>query len=153
MYGYQVYRRCAARIMPSEGLFSGDGTIERKLFEALVDRALADLPKEFAEILGDGNVVRVIKDYPSDEQLRSVGLEHPLELLGLYDGIPLTERSVFHTGVQPDHIFIFQRPIEAMCESDEEIAREVRHTVIHEVGHFFGINDERLDELMGKEAE
>lgn len=115
-----------------------------------MDKAMADLPSEFAMILGDGNVVRVIKDYPSDEQLRSVGLDHPLDLLGLYDGIPLTERSVFHTGVQPDRIFIFQRPIEAMCESDEEIAREVRHTVIHEVGHFFGISDERLDELMGE---
>ena len=95
-------------------------------------------------------MVRVIKDYPSNEQLRSVGLDHPLELLGLYDGIPLTERSVFHTGVQPDRIFIFQRPIEAMCESDEEIESEVRHTVIHEVGHFFGISDERLHELMGE---
>lgn len=111
---------------------------------------MADLPSEFAMILGDGNVVRVIKDYPSDEQLRSVGLDHPLDLLGLYDGIPLTERSVFHSGVQPDRIFIFQRPIEAMCESAEEVAREVRHTVIHEVGHFFGISDERLDELMGE---
>lgn len=87
-------------------------------------------------------------DYPSDEQLRSVDLDHPLELLGLYDGIPLTERSVFHTVTQPDRIFIFQRPIESMCESEEQIAEEVRHTVIHEVGHFFGISDERLDELM-----
>ena len=115
-----------------------------------MDKALADLPSEFAEILGDGNVVPVIKDYPSEEQLRSVGLDYPLELLGLYEGIPLTERSVFHTGVQPDRIFIFQRPIEAMCETDEEIEEEVRHTVIHEVGHFFGISDERLDELMGE---
>ena len=79
-----------------------------------------------------------------------MGLDHPLELLGLYDGIPLTERSVFHTGTQPDRIFIFQRPIESMCDSEEQIAEEVRHTVIHEVGHFFGISDERLDELMGE---
>lgn len=115
-----------------------------------MDKALADLPSEFAAILNDGNVVRVIQDYPSGEQLRSVGLEHPLELLGLYDGIPLTERSVFHTGIQPDRIFIFQRPIESMCASEDQIAEEVRHTVIHEVGHFFGISDERLDELMGE---
>ena len=67
-------------------------------------RPWLDLPPEFAEILGEGNVARVIKDYPSDEQLYSVGLDHPLELLGLYDGIPLTERSVFHTGcpTRPD---------------------------------------------------
>ena len=115
-----------------------------------MDKALADLPAEFAEILSDGNVVRVIKDYPSEEQLSSVGLDHPLELLGLYDGIPLTERSIFHTGVQPDRIFIFQRPIEAICESEGQVAEEVRHTVVHEVGHFFGISDERLDELMGE---
>ena len=116
----------------------------------MVEKALADLPPEFAEILGEGNVARVIKDYPSDEQLYSVGLDHPLELLGLYDGIPLTERSVFHTGVQPDRIFIFQRPIEAICETDEEVEEQVRQTVIHEVGHFFGISDERLDQLMGE---
>ena len=115
-----------------------------------MEKALASLPTEFAEILGEGNVARVIEDYPSDEQLYSVGLDHPLDLLGLYDGIPLTERSVFHTGVQPDRIYIFQRPIEAICETDEEVEEQVRQTVIHEVGHFFGISDERLDQLMGE---
>ena len=124
--------------------------IERSRFDELVEKALTDLPPEFAEILGGGNVARVVKDYPSQEQLWSVGLDHPLELLGLYDGVPLTERSVFHTGGQPDRIFIFRKPIEAICGSDEEVEEQVRQTVVHEVGHFFGISDERLDELMGE---
>ena len=124
--------------------------LERHVFQTLVEEALADLPPEFADVLDGGNVVPIVEDYPSDDILRSVGLEHPLDLLGLYDGIPITERSVFHTGGQPDRIYIFRKPIESICESDEEIAEQVRQTVVHEIGHFFGIDDQRLDELMGE---
>ena len=140
----------SARLIMASDPTPGGDIIKRSRFDKLVEKALASLPTEFAEILGEGNVARVIEDYPSDEQLHSVGLDHPLDLLGLYDGIPLTERSVFHTGGQPDRIFIFQRPIEAICETDEEVEEQVRQTVIHEVGHFFGISDERLDQLMGE---
>jgi predicted Zn-dependent protease with MMP-like domain len=105
-------------------------------FEELVGDALDLLPEELADLLN--NVVVVVEDDPppGDEQL-----------LGLYDGIPLTERDRWYSGVLPDRITIFRRPLLAMCTSREEVVEEVRITVLHEIAHHFGISDERLEEL------
>ncbi len=106
--------------------------------------AFDGLPDEFKARLD--NVDLVLQDWPSREQLGVSDLEHPSELLGLYEGVPLTERQGYNL-VLPDKILIFQRPIEAICRNREEIVREIRTTIVHEIAHYFGIDDERLEEL------
>lgn len=122
--------------------------MNRERFEELVQDALDSLPEEFLE--GMENIEVLVEDWPSREDLELVGLEGAgrYSLLGLYHGVPLTERGVYYGGVQPDLITIYQRPIEAVVGPDEDRLREqIRVTVLHEVAHYFGIDDERLDEL------
>ena len=119
--------------------------MRRERFEALVSEALSGLPREFSDSLD--NIVVVIQDWPTREQLVSVGLEHRSELLGLYEGIPLTERGAVLNMVLPDKITIFQKPIEMICHSEEEIAAMIGETVRHEIAHYFGISDQRLREI------
>jgi predicted Zn-dependent protease with MMP-like domain len=121
--------------------------MDRARFEKLVEKALESLPVEFAESLD--NVAIFVEDYPSEEQrLRSPHEEDSI-LLGLYEGIPLTERGHDYGMVLPDRITIFRKPIESVCRSDDEVVETVRSTVLHEIAHHFGISDERLDELEG----
>jgi predicted Zn-dependent protease with MMP-like domain len=113
-------------------------------FERLVAEALDSLPDELWEALD--NVEVTVAPYPTRDQLRSAGVTNGT-LLGLYEGIPLTARNSGYTFVLPDKITIFQRPIERICGSFEEVVAQVRETVIHELAHHFGIDDDRLDEL------
>ncbi len=113
-------------------------------FEQLVVRALNDIPEGIREQLD--NVDLVVEDSPSNSQLVGSGLEDGYELLGLYEGLPLTEREDYGM-VLPDKITIFQKSIEAICENDDEVVAEVRDTVVHEIAHHFGIDDDRLHEL------
>lgn len=116
-------------------------------FEALVARALDLLPPRFQAHME--NVGVVIAEEPDAELLESMGMDpdDPEDtLFGLYEGTPLTER--FHDDVLlPDTITIFRRPLLEWCASEEEVVDEVRVTVLHEIGHFFGLDEERLDEL------
>ncbi len=118
--------------------------MKRQDFERLVLEALENLPQEFKARLD--NVDVVVQDWPDREQLDANDLERPSELLGLYEGVPLTERHDYNLTL-PDKITIFQRPIESICRNDKETIREVRRTVIHEIAHHFGIDDLRLDEM------
>jgi len=114
-------------------------------FEELVVAALDTLPEELLTLMD--NVEVTVEASPNRNQMRSVGLTRGT-LLGLYEGIPLTERhSSSYSIVVPDKITIFQRPIEHVCHTHDEIVQQVRQTVIHEVAHHFGIGEERLDEL------
>lgn len=117
----------------------------RSDFERLVYRALRTLPRELAARLD--NVVIIVKDWPSPDELASSGLPPGETLFGLYQGTPLTERTSAYGLTLPDRILIYQGPIEDACVSDREIVREVRETVIHEIAHHFGISDERLQEI------
>ena len=92
------------------------------------------------------NVEIVVERWPSPEQMSQHGLESRDELMGLYEGIPLTDRAGYNL-VLPDRITIFQGPLEAMCSTREQIAAEVQLTVKHEIAHHFGLDDERLEEL------
>jgi predicted Zn-dependent protease with MMP-like domain len=116
----------------------------RKEFRRLVTDVLETLPSEFASRVE--NVEVVIEDEPTDEQIRSAGLD-PCDdtLFGLYEGTPLEARGHDYSGL-PDKISIFYRPIVETCRSTAEIREEVRTTVLHEIAHFFGIDDEDLDE-------
>jgi predicted Zn-dependent protease with MMP-like domain len=108
-------------------------------FARLVARALDELPAEFRERMR--NIEIVVEDEPSPEQLRGDG-----ELLGLYEGVPLTDRGAMEPYL-PDRISIFRGPIERISSSPRRQADIVRDTVVHEIAHHFGISDERLGEL------
>src|SRR5688572_16351659 len=107
--------------------------VSKSKFAELVERALAELPSDFAAALEEMPVE--IRDRPTKAQLRSVGLKSDELLMGLYRGTPRPERSVEHSGRMPDLIYIFQEDCELVCDSEEDLVREVRVTVLHEIGH------------------
>ena len=112
--------------------------MDRDKFEALVEQSLADLPPAFRERLT--NVAIIVEDLPPP------GVQNQGLLLGLFHGIPRTEKSVFYS-TPPDHIFLYQRNIEAISRSDAEVRRQIRATLLHEVGHYFGLSEEELREI------
>jgi len=112
--------------------------MERRKFEALVAQALDGLPKAFREKLT--NVAIIVEDLPPEEA-GSSGL-----LLGLFHGIPRTEKSIFSSS-PPDRIFLYRRNIEAVCRSEAEVRRQIRATLLHEVGHYFGLSEDELREV------
>ena len=119
--------------------------METEKFERLVIKAIESLPEEFRERLD--NIDIVVADEPTLHQLSKLDEQHGETLLGLYEGVPLPERTRGYGFVVPDMITIFQRPIEAMCRSDSEIVMEIQKVVLHEIAHHFGISDDRLREL------
>ena len=119
--------------------------MERQKFEELVVKAIKGLPEEFQQKLE--NVDVVVEDRVSPELLLEMGLRSPFELLGLYQGVPLDRRGFYYGNVLPDKITLFQTPIESICKIKEEIEEKVREVVIHEIGHYFGLDDEKLREL------
>jgi predicted Zn-dependent protease with MMP-like domain len=123
--------------------------MDRERFERLVERAVENLPEEFRSRLE--NVDVVVEDWPAHHDLARLGLRDRDELLGLYQGIPLTKRGDHYGLVPPDKITIFQGPIEAKCRDDASIVLEIGRVVRHEIAHHFGIGDRRLRELEGDE--
>jgi predicted Zn-dependent protease with MMP-like domain len=119
--------------------------VDDQTFQQLVERALAELPQQFAEFLEE--VPIEVRSRPTRKQLKRVGLTEDQLLLGLYDGIPLTERSVEHSGVRPAVIYIFKEDVEDASDSEEDLIDQVRTTVLHEIGHHFGMDEDDLDEL------
>ncbi len=119
-------------------------SISREQFERLVSQALYDLPDEFRHSLQ--NVDIVVDDVASMNQIVGTGIENAMDLLGLYEGIPLTERYGYDM-VLPDKVTIFQKPIESICDTEEEVAEEISKTLIHEIAHHFGLDDEHLNQL------
>lgn len=117
----------------------------RSRFDRLVARALQQLPRRFRTLLN--NVAIVVADEPTPIQRASVGLQPTDELYGLYEGVPRTNRDSMFGGALPDKITLFQRAIEKDCRNEAELLEEIRHTLIHEVAHHFGIDDARLDTL------
>ncbi len=115
--------------------------MDRKTFERLVDRSLARLPKKFRDELK--NIAIEVEDEPPDEVLNEMGIEDD-GLYGLYQGTPLTEREWNFGNVLPDRIVIYRGPIERDGRSEEEIEEIVLDTVMHEIGHYFGFDDETL---------
>ena len=114
-------------------------------FARLVEAALAELPPAFAEHLQ--RVPVTIEDRPTPKQLKSVGLGRRDLLLGLYVGTSLADESVHHGVEMPSIILLFQEDIELVCESPEELKTEIRKTVLHEIGHHFGLDEQQLDAL------
>ena len=114
--------------------------------EAIARRALDSLPEPFANHLRD--VVLLIEDFADEGTLKAMEIEEPFDLTGIYEGIPIIERSVEHSGTMPDRIRLFRRPIlDEWADGDDTLERLVAHVLVHEVGHHFGLSDDDMHAL------
>jgi predicted Zn-dependent protease with MMP-like domain len=108
--------------------------VERKRFEELVAQALDSLPEPFRSNLS--NLAIIVEESPPAEPRGGL-------LLGLFSGVPRTQKSVF-AATPPDHIYLYQKNIEAVCSTDTQVERQIRDTLLHEIGHYFGLNEDEL---------
>ena len=117
----------------------------RTQFEQVVERALRGLPRVFKDKLA--NIAVVVEDWADDETLDEMGIEPPDTLYGLYRGVDLTQRDSNYGNVLPDTVTIYQGPIEEDCEDEAEMVEVIRDTVVHEIGHYFGLDDETMHRI------
>jgi predicted Zn-dependent protease with MMP-like domain len=116
-----------------------------KEFDRMVEKGIRRVPKELRDHLD--NVLISVRRRPSREMLEEMGLPPDEPLLGIFQGVSMMQRSVTSPPLFPDTIFLFQEPLEAICESLDELEEQIEITVVHEIAHFFGISEERLAEL------
>jgi predicted Zn-dependent protease with MMP-like domain len=117
----------------------------REQFEKLVVEAMALIPKRFR--LEMKNIAVVVEDEPSAELLDEMEIEPPDSLYGLYQGTPLPERTWGYGNTLPDRVTLFRKPIEEDSEDDDEVRAVIGETLIHEVGHYFGLSEEEIEEI------
>ena len=117
----------------------------REKFRTLVDEALELIPEEFRDAMR--NIAIVVEHEPTRTQLQGVGIEPPDTLLGLYEGTPLTERQWAHGNVLPDKVTLFQGPIEEASDDEDDVVVAIGETLIHEIGHYFGLSEEEIEEI------
>jgi predicted Zn-dependent protease with MMP-like domain len=117
--------------------------LSRQEFHRLVSQALASLPPPVRQRME--NVEIVVQDRPTSEELALAGIEPPGTLFGLYTGTPLTERDTTYGMVLPDKITLYKRSIEEVCRTRREVREEIRVTLMHEIGHHFGLSEDELD--------
>ena len=114
--------------------------------EALARRTLDALPKPFSDSIGD--IVLLVEDFADEPTLAHFGLEDAFELSGIYEGVPMTERSVEQSGTLPERVRLFRRPIlEEWAEGSDTLEHLVAHVLIHEIGHHFGLSDDDMHAL------
>lgn len=114
--------------------------------ERLARNTLAALPGTFARHLGD--LALLVEEFADDETLAEMGIADPFELTGIYEGVPLTEKSVEQSGGLPDRVRLFRRPIlDEWADGEDSLEHLVAHVVIHEIGHHFGLSDEEMHAL------
>ena len=119
--------------------------MDRKAFEQLVAEALATIPRRFRKAMR--NIAIVVEDEPSEELLDDMEIEPPDTLLGLYQGTPLTERTSSYGNVLPDRVLIFQGPHERAADDEDDLVVAIGETLIHEIGHYFGLSEEEIEEI------
>jgi len=119
--------------------------VTRARFERLVAEAIRTIPERFRDELR--NIAVIVEDEPSDDLLDELGIAPPDTLFGLYHGTPLTERSWDYGNALPDRITLFQGPIEDSSESEDDVVVAIGETLIHEVGHYFGLSEEELEAI------
>jgi predicted Zn-dependent protease with MMP-like domain len=119
--------------------------LDRESFEHLVAEAIAALPDYFRDKLD--NVEIVVEPFADQQTMRIAGVRHPMELLGFYHGVPQTQRTSGYNLVMPDKIILYQRPIEARCNSLADLKAMATHVLEHELAHHFGIDDDRLRQI------
>ena len=118
--------------------------MKKEKFEKLVEEALTEIPREFKELLK--NVTVIVEDKPGKDIYNQTGTSPQNLLLGVYHGVPYKYRGPYYGNIPPDVIVIYQRPIESLCSTEEEIREKVREVVEHEIGHFFGLSERKLRE-------
>ena len=118
--------------------------MKREDFVKAVEEALDSLPEEFRSRIQ--NVAILVEDFPPNQSARRPGQRRRL-LLGIFHGVPATKRSVFSLPTGPDHIVLYQKNIEAVCSSEAEVRHQIRQTLMHELGHYFGMTEEQLREV------
>lgn len=119
--------------------------MDRRKFEAIVADALRSIPHDFRAAMR--NIAIVVEDEPSRQLLREMGVEPPDTLFGLYQGTPLTERAWDYGNALPDRILLFQGPHEREAEDEDDLVISVGETLIHEIGHYFGMSEEEIEEI------
>ena len=119
--------------------------MRRKEFERHVADALATIPRRFRDAMQ--NIAIVVEDEPSADLLREMEIEPPDTLFGLYQGTPLTDRAWAFGNTLPDQILLFQGPHEREAEDDEDLIASIAETLIHEIGHYFGLSEEEIEEI------
>jgi predicted Zn-dependent protease with MMP-like domain len=117
----------------------------REKFEQLVAEAITLIPRRFRREMK--NIAIIVEDEPSDELLEEMEIEPPDSLYGLYQGTPLPERTAAWGNTLPDCVTLFQRPIEEDCDDDDDVRMVIGETLIHEVGHYFGLSEEEIEEI------
>jgi predicted Zn-dependent protease with MMP-like domain len=122
--------------------------VDRKEFEQLVAEALASIPRQFRKAMQ--NIAIVVEDEPSAELLADMEIEPPDMLLGLYQGTPLTERTSGYGNVLPDRVLIFQGPHERAADDEDDLIVAIGETLIHEIGHYFGLSEEEIEAIEEK---
>ena len=122
--------------------------MERRAFDALVADALAGIPSQFREALA--NLAISVESEPAPPLLREMEIEPPDTLLGLYQGTPLTERGSTYGNTLPDRILLFQGPLERASEDEDDLIVAIGETLIHEIGHYFGLSEEEIEEIEEK---
>jgi predicted Zn-dependent protease with MMP-like domain len=119
--------------------------VERAKFEHLVAEALGDIPGRFRRAMQ--NIAIVVEDEPSRELLREMEIDPPDTLFGLYQGLPLTERHWGYGNALPDRILLFQGPHERDAADHDELIVSIAETLIHEIGHYFGLSEDEIEEI------
>jgi predicted Zn-dependent protease with MMP-like domain len=119
--------------------------MKRPDFEGLVSDALATIPKRFRSAMK--NLAIVVEDEPSRDLLQEMEIEPPDTLLGLYQGVPLTERHWGYGNTLPDRILLFQGPLERESSDDDDLVVAIGETLIHEIGHYFGLSEEEIQDI------
>lgn len=117
-------------------------------FEQIVKEAIDDIPEKYAKHIE--NLAFVVEDEPSEEQRQRLKLHPGSSLYGLYEGVPLTRRASNYNLVLPDKITIFKKPIEQACQTMEQLEVQVRHTIWHEVAHYYGLDHDQINRLNKK---
>ena len=119
--------------------------MDRAQFETVVAEALGTIPQRFRAAMS--NIAIVVEDEPSSELLRELEIEPPDTLFGLYQGIPLTERRWDYGNALPDRILLFQGPHEREAPTKNDLVASIGETLIHEIGHYFGLSEEAIEEI------
>ena len=117
----------------------------RDAFEKLVGEALVGIPRRFRKAMS--NIAIVVEDEPDEDLLEEMEIEPPDTLFGLYQGTPLTERSSSYVNTLPDRILIFQGPHEREADDEDDLVCSIGETLIHEIGHYFGLSEEEIEEI------
>jgi predicted Zn-dependent protease with MMP-like domain len=118
--------------------------MKREEFVNVVEEALDSLPEEFRSRIR--NVAILVEDFPPNQPPHQLGQQRQL-LLGIFHGVPATKKSVFDLSMGPAHIVLYQKNIEAVCSNKAEVRHQIRQTLIHELGHYFGLTEEQLKDV------